>query len=342
MTIHIATSADLGRVIRRGLREPVRFVPDNWVIGPCAPDPEVHARVRCDYWEFQGRDRTRFLGSFREIMGAIDSRQCLVVWTSRLWSDTVALWALCAWRLVRFPAQPNLGLVDLGDPAEAGGATGSGGGFIRVSPAGVRLRVSDPRSLSLSRVREMALFWRKLSGRSPILRVKGVRTAEARKKLFELGDYQAGFLPRLGPRGLLLSRFDELLFSCLEKQGSTPADVFVSPAGEELRTTWLSLTGDVFLAARLADWARHKGSDAALTSDPYKPERRMNAARYRLSTTGEAMMRHGLTSVAQGAPLPVWGVTAYDPRAPWVVVDDSAGQRRVQQLGEGSPKNVAR
>jgi hypothetical protein len=208
MTIHIATSADLGRVVRRGLREPVRFVPDNWVIGPCASDPEVHARVRCDYWEFQGRERSRFLGSFREIMGAIDSRQRIVVWTSRLWTDTVALWALCAWRLVRWPAQPNLGIVDLGDPAEAGDATGSGGGFIRVSPAGVRLRVSDMRSLSLTRVREMALFWRKLSGRSPILRVKGDRTAEARKKLFELGDYQAGFLPRLGPHGLILSRFD--------------------------------------------------------------------------------------------------------------------------------------
>jgi hypothetical protein len=335
MTIHIATSADLGRVVHRGLREPVRFVPDNWVVGPCASDPEVHARARCDYWEFQGRERTRFLASFREIMEAIDSRQPIVIWTSRLWTDIVALWALCAWRLVRSPAEPNLGLVDLGDPAEAGDATGSGGGFIRASPAGVRRSMSDMRSLSLTRVREMALFWRKLSGRSPILSVKADRAAEARKKLFELGEYQAGFLPRLGPHGLILSRFDELLFSCLAKRGSTPAELFVSckPAGEELRNRWLSLTGDVFLAARLAQWANHNGSDAALTSEPYEPERRMIAARYRLSDTGHAMMRHGLTTVARGAPLPVWGVTAYDPLAPWVVVDDHAGRQQIQQLG---------
>jgi hypothetical protein len=275
-------------------------------------------------------------------MEAIDSHQPIVVWTSRLWTDTVALWALCAWRLARSPAHPNLGLVDLGDPAEAGDATGSGGGFIRVSPAGVRRCVGDMRSLSLTRVREMALFWRKLSGRSPILSVKGDRAPTARKKLFELGEYQAGFLPRLGPHGLILSRFDELLFSCLEKQGSTPVEVFVSrePTGEELRNKWLSLTGDVFLAARLAHWASHNGGDAALRSEPYKPDRWMNAARYRLSDTGHAMMRHGLTTVAQGAPLPVWGVTAYDPLAPWVVEDDHAGRQQLQKLGVGATQGL--
>ena len=342
MTIHIATSADLGRVIRRGLREPVRFGSDNWAVGPCASDPEEHARVRCDYWEFQGRERSRFLRSFREIMEAIDSREPIVVWTSRLWTDTVALWALCAWRLVRWPAEPNLRLVDLGDPAEAGDATGSGGGFIRTSPAGVRRSVDDMRSLSLTRVREMALFWRKLSGRSPILSVKGDRAAGARKKLFELGDYQAGFLPRLGPRGLILSRFDELLFSCLAEQGSTPVEVFVSrePAGAELRSKWLSLTGDVFLATRLAHWASHNGKNSALASEPNKPERRMIAARYRLSDRGHAIMRHGLPEIDQGAPLPVWGVTAYDPLAPWVVVDDHGGRQRVQQLGERSRQDM--
>ncbi len=342
MSIHIAASADLGSVVRRGLREPVRFVSDNWVVGPCAVDPERHAHIRCDYWEFQGRARSRFVGSFRGIVEAIDSRQPIVVWTSRLWTDTVALWALCAWRLARSPAEPNLGVVDLGDPAEAGDATGSGGGFVRASPADVRRSVGDIRSLSLTRVREMALFWRKLSALSPILSVKGERASKARKKLFDLGDYQAGFLPRLGPRGLILSRFDELLFSCLAEQGSTPVEVFVSrePAGEKLRSRWLSLTGDVFLAARLAQWASHNGKSAALVSEPYKPERRMIAVRYKLSDTGHAMMRHGLTTVDQGAPLPVWGVTAYDPLAPWVVEDVHVGRQQLHQLGEGATQRL--
>ena len=94
----------------------------------------------------------------------------------------------------------------------------------------------------------MALFWRKLSDRAPILCGKGDRTARGREQLFELGTYQAGFFPRLDMHGLALSRFDELLFACLEKQRwSTPVEVFVSrgAAGEELRK-WLSSTGDSF------------------------------------------------------------------------------------------------
>lgn len=342
MTMHIATSADLGRVVRRGLREPVCFVSDNWLVGPCGSAPEVHARARCDYWGLQGRERARLLGSFREIMSAIDSPRRLVVWMSRLGSDTVAFWALCAWRLHRWPNQPNLGLVVLGGPAEADDATGVGGGFIRVTPAGARLQLDHVRALSLTRVREMALFWRKLSGRSPILRGKSVRTARERKQLFELGGYQAGFFPRFDPSGLVLSRFDELLFSCLGERWSTAVDVHVSrgTAGEELRRKWLSLTGDIFLSIRLAQWARHDEGDAALMSEPYRTDNVMMAARYRLSDTGHAIKRRGLRQIARGAPLPVWGVTAYDPLAPWVVVDDHAGRQRLQLLGERATQDA--
>ncbi|MGK4007555.1 hypothetical protein WMF31_33350 [Sorangium sp. So ce1036] len=40
------------------------------------------------------------------------------------------------------------------------------------------------------------------------------------------------------------------------------------------------------------------------------------------------------------APLPVWGVTAYDPLAPWVVVEDHAGEQRLQRLGEGAAQDA--
>jgi hypothetical protein len=334
MAIHIATSWDLGRVIRRGLRDPVCFVSDNWLVGPCASDPEVHARARCDFWGLQGRDRARLLGSFREIMEAIDSRRHLVVWMSRLGSDTVAFWALCAWRLLRWPNQPNLELVVLGGPAEADDATGVGSGIVRATPSDVRRSLDDIRSLSLTRVREMALFWRKLSGRAPVLCSKGAHTARERKKLFELGGYQASFFPRFDGRSLVLSRFDELLFSCLGRQWLTPADVIVSreAAGEELRRKWMSLTGDVFIFTRLAQWANHKWGDTVLISEPHQPEDIVRGVRYRLSDRGDAIKRNGLTEIAQGAPLPVWGVTAYDPAAPWVVVGDHARYPRVKRL----------
>ena len=42
MTVHIATSAELGRVVRRGLREPVRFVADNLLVGPCSAAAQAH------------------------------------------------------------------------------------------------------------------------------------------------------------------------------------------------------------------------------------------------------------------------------------------------------------
>lgn len=237
MTIHIATSVDLGTAVRRGLREPVRFASDNWLVGPCSPDLEAHARAWCDYRALKGRERTRLLGSFNEIMKALDSRQRIVVWMSRLGSDTVAFWALCAWRLLRWPDRPNLDFVILGGPAEADDETGVGGGFIRATPADVRRCLDDVRPLSLTRAREMALFWRKLSGRSPILSGKSGGAARERRQLLELGSYQASFFPRFDGRALVLSRFDELLFSCLGQQGSTAVDVFMSrgAAGEELR-----------------------------------------------------------------------------------------------------------
>ncbi|WP_437751822.1 hypothetical protein [Sorangium sp. So ce1389] len=151
----------------------------------------------------------------------------------------------------------------------------------------------------------------------------------------ELSTYQAGFFPRMDGRALALSRFDELLFSCLDRQWSTPVNVFVrrSPAGDELRK-WLTHTGDVFLAMRLRQWAGHGGDKAALESEPYQPENFMKAARYRLSDVGDAIQRSGLSEIGQGAPLPVWGVTAYDPLAPWVVVDDHTDHQRVQRLEE--------
>lgn len=332
MTIHIATSADLGRVVRRGIREPVGFVSDNWLVGPCGADPEGHARARGDYLGLAGRARARLSRSLHEIVNAVESEDRVVVWTSRLGSDTVALWALCAWRLRRWPDKPNLGVVVLGGPAETEDAAGVGGGFIRVTPGDARLHLERVRSLSVTRAREMAGSWRKLSGHSPILSGKGDWTARERRQLAELGAYQAGFFPRSGERGLLLSRFDEFLFSCLGDRGSTAADVFVSQgtAGEELRSKWCALTGDVFLATRLAQWARHDAGNAALISEPYRADRPMMAARYRLSEVGHAMKRDGLGEIARGAPLPVWGAIAYDPRDPWVVVED--GERRQRLL----------
>jgi hypothetical protein len=256
-------------------------------------------------------------------MKAIDSPERIALWVSRQGSDTVASWALCAWRLLRYPSQPNLDLVLVGSPAGQEDPVGLGSGSVRVTPADARRGLDQACSLSLTQVRRMARSWRKLSDRSPILAKEVGDVVRKDKPLLELGTYQASFFPRLEAGHLVLSRFDELLFACLEDRGSTPADVFLArgAAGEELRRRWLAVTGDVFLSIRLAQWATHRGGDAALIRETHRADNVMLAARYRLSEAGHAIQRDGLGTIDRGAPLPLWGTVAYDPLTPWAAVD---------------------
>ena len=88
---------------------------------------------------------------------------------------------------------------------------------------------------------------------------------------------------------------------------------------------------------RLRQWAEHRGAEAALESVPYRTDRPpMLDARYRLTAAGEAIKRRGLTEIAQGPPWSMWGVVAYDPANPWVVVTDHAGGQRLQRPEEGA------
>lgn len=334
MTIHVATTEELGRAVRRGIREPVGVVADNLLVGPCAAAAEAHVEARCAYWGLKGRERSRFVGAARAVLQALASGERVVVWTSGRWADTVAMFAVCAWRLASWPMEPDMDVVVLGGP----GGSGFGPQVVRVLPADARRGRGEARSLSLTRVRELARSWRRLSSASPIL--AGAR-APVRQPLAALGGYQAGFFPGVVEGRLVLSRFDALLFSCVGEGWSTPLNVFVrrGEAGEELRK-WSSFTGDVFLAARMAQWAGHGGGEAALESEPHRAENVMKAARYRLSEAGRALLREGLVSLDRGAPLPVWGGVAYDPRAGWVVVGEHAGRQRLRRLGEPTPPDA--
>jgi hypothetical protein len=339
MTIHVTTNEDIRRAVRRGLRLPVRFIDDNMLEGPCASDPEVHCDQRCDHWNLEARERTRYRSRFHDVINALKSRQRIVVWTSGLWVDKLMLWALCAWRLRYRPEHPDLDIVVLGVAPEDGFRSG----FVRVTPADAPRGLDDARALSLTRVQHMARSWRKVSGRSPVMSTEGGRADRVRKDLVELGTHQAAFFPRLEGRALILSRIDELLFSCLDdKCWSTPVDVLMhrSPAGEELMKCWMFRIGDLSFAMRLRQWAEHRGAEAALESVPYRTDRPpMLDARYRLTAAGHSIKQHGLTEIAQGPPLPMWGATAYDPEDPWVVVNDQAGEQRLQRFGGRSMRN---
>lgn len=330
MTIHLATSAALGGIVRRALHEPVSFVADNWMMGPCTSKRDDFGPVRCEFWRLRGRARTQWLSSFHKVNHAIDSDEHIVIWTSRLGSDTIALWALCAWRLQHFPDYPDIGVVSLGGPEESEDPLGIGSGFIRSTPADARRLIKDNRALSLTRVRNMASMWRQVSRRSPILSVQRGDSTQDRERLKVLGAHQAAFFPRLHGRHLLLSRIDELLFRCISKRGSTPVDVVThsGAAGQELRQ-WMEVTGDMFIAHRLEQWGAH--SEGALICEPHRADRVMLSARYSLSDKGNKILREGLDHIGSGPPLPIWGATAYDPLSPWVVAETSPAGTRLQE-----------
>lgn len=333
MTIHLATSIDIGNVIRRALRLAVHVAPDNWLVGPCGSDPGIHISRRCEFWGREGRQRTQFRSAFNSLIGALKSSQQMVVWTSGLWSDKLALWAFCAWWLAF--RDTNSGLLNVAVVGDAP-KDGFSRGFVRVTPSDVRRALDNARTQSLTRTQQMARCWRKVSGRYPILFSARTRVSRIQDDLVELGAYQAGYFPRMGESAIQLSRFDELLFSCLDRAFRTPADVFVHPslAGDELRSKWMPLTGDIFLALRLRQWAEHRGAGAALERVPHRSDRGMLEARYRLSEAGEAIKEYGLAEIAQGAPLPMWGLLAYNASDPWVVLNNGGKCPHIERLGK--------
>ncbi len=318
MPVHIATSSDIGRAARRALRVPVHFVPDNLLVGPCAAEPDAHLEARARYWDFNRGERARFRASSRTLMEAIASRPRLVIWTSRLWSDVVALWSFCAWRLHRWPLKPRIDVIVLGAPSDHAFGRGS----LRVTSAELRRGLDEVRPHSLTRAKAMALFWRTLASRTPVLASR-VRLGRGREDLVTIGTYHAAFYPRLDASRLVLSRFDHLLFSCVEDQWRTPLDVLMrrGAGGAELRE-WSNHTGDLFIASRLREWAVHDGACAAFESRSYRPERHLLECQYKLSAVGEKILRDGFDDLAQGAPLPVGGGVAYAPAAPWALRDD--------------------
>lgn len=318
MSIHIATSMELARVVQEGLRVSVQFVPENWMIGPWPQDLGRLPRARCDFFSLEGRERTKALADYRSILRAIAADEKITVWMSRLGNDTLAFWALCAWRQEKFLNRPNMSLVVMGGPTEAEEPLGVGPGFIQSTPDDALRMMKRARELSPTRVRRVATLWRRVTAPVPILAEKINPSTLDSRRLQQLGLHQAAFLPRLGRHGIRLSHFDELLFKNIAKHASTPVDVVVHSGkrGEEMRQ-WMSITGDLFIAKRLQQWACRGGPRAALTSEPYRPDRAMLAARYQLSEVGRQILRKGLRDMSEGAPLPFWGITAYDPQSPW-------------------------
>jgi len=335
MTLHIATSLYVRPDVRRGMRLPVAFLSDGWLMGPCARDPEVHVRIRADFWAFwpsSKGERAAYTASYRRGLKTLAADEPIVVWSSPMWNDRVAVWALCSFRLLYRPTQPDLSLVVVGEVVPADPPLLFDEGYVRVNPALVRRAWESVRPLSASQVREKARFWKKLTAPAPILSGKPLRETPSRKELFEMGAYQAAFFPRLSERGLSLSTLDAVLLGCVNETPSSPAQIIGREGEQGEILKWMHLTGDIILFERLAQWAKH-GPSPALHAEPWQAPNGWQTARYTLTSAGRAILRDGLTSIHQAPPLPIWGATAYDPEEPWVVVEEAGNRPHLRRLG---------
>lgn len=99
--------------------------------------------------------------------------------------------------------------------------------------------------------------------------------------------------------------------------------MFAHPSehGAELRQV-LSCAGDLFLAMRLEQWARHRRGayiEQFIGPDVDNP---MKSFAYRRTERGRHLWEHGLNELSEAPPLPIGGTEAYQPSAPWVVFED--------------------
>ena len=143
-----------------------------------------------------------------------------------------------------------------------------------------------------------------------------------------MGAYQAGFFPRQTERGLSLSSLDALLLGPLADRPATPATIISRDGEEGNLVKWMHLTGDVILFERIVEWTKHGAAPALIAEPGPHPWR----SRYALTDTGRAILRDGLTSIDQAPPLPIWGVTAYDPKNPWIVMEGAEGRPHLRRL----------
>lgn len=180
-----------------------------------------------------------------------------------------------------------------------------------------------------------ASLWRLWCRRSPVAFSRFCATAAPLDpQIAGLGRCHAGFFPRATAQGLLLSRVDELILRHLSREWQTPATVFVRAmkAGSPL-VEWLSLLGDLFLAARLRAWARHaQGRTVERRKEPGAGGSAMSAWSFRWSAGAEAIL-DTLPGVGAAPPLEIGGAVACDPSRPWVARLDAAANPFVAPLG---------
>ena len=300
-----------------GDAEPLIICGDNVLLGRSSADPQRHRILRTRLWG---------AGHFDDLDQAIARApaKTLCVGLSPQPNAVLMLGQVCAIAIAR---GLEVEVVELGAavPGSPGGVDpGRGMPVDYVALAG-----HLPPAARWSKL-EMALaatLWRLWCRHSPVAFSRFCTMgATLHPLLADLQRYQAGHFPRVGPRGWLLSRVDELLLRQVSHEWSTPVRVFVKAVTEDpCLYAWLLHLGDLYVVARLLAWSRHSQGQIVerRREHPAAPAPMMNWS-FRWHPGGERVLE-ALPSLDTAPPVAIGGSDAYDAEHPWVCQVGPAG-----------------
>lgn len=328
-TIHDATHVafdmpTVDRLSKLGAMNVVR-ASGRLIVGPNRLEPEEHARVRAGFFGSPDGDGDQLDSS------EVRWQPPVAVWLSGSLQERVSLWRVLHRLHALGIPHPNVFPIDVETVAPAGVGEGSlppfdCGRSVADHPDAVLLeRLATARSWPRARHDRAVSLWESYVAPNPLPFVRScVRGMRSFPELEGAWSFLSAFFPRkVGEGGVRLSRYDELLLRVLSSEWQTPVKVFIhdSRAGNEL-FEFGSCAGDVFLANRLAQWAQHGDNPPVERVAGPRPGSPMLSWTYRITERGVRLREEGLAHLADAPILPVAGVEAYAPDAPWVLLED--------------------
>jgi hypothetical protein len=258
----------------------------------------------------------------------------IVLWVSASLHERVNLWRICSWLRHLGLAHQNIFVLDFEPVPPSRTASPE----VLTRPFTCSESVSDhPDEVLLNRLDkaqpwsaerhdQAVRLWDSYVDENPLPFVESCITGvEGFAELAPLWALLSCFFPRTtAERHLRLSRFDELVFSLLSSEWQTALALAVHQSETRMHL-WhlLSCTGDLFLEARLDQWAKHDSSAAVERAPgPKPPGHPMLSKVYRLTERGMRLRETGLDQLGDAPSLPMAGTAAYSPAAPWVLLDD--------------------
>jgi hypothetical protein len=245
----------------------------------------------------------------------------VVIWVSASPKERVNLWRTCSWLDHLGLSHRDVFIIDFerrpfGDPdIDAYGCCE------RVSDhpdEALLARLAEARPWPPARYRRAMELWDQYvdADLSRFVRICA-RGLDGFPELATVWSLMSKFFPRQTAGGVLrLSRYDELLLKRLSYGWLTPVTIHVrGPA------PWLKLgfcTGDLFPPFRLDQWVSHGSTPAVERAPVSRPDRPMPNFIYGLTKWGREL-RVRLPELGDAPRLPIGGVEAYAPEAPWVV-----------------------